>query len=413
MPLSRNPFNGTLRPNEVLSAIFNMILSQRVMYPDTANNYNFLDTFKEEGGMYGDQKLFYDSDVLHSRKWLGDAEASNLLNVNRPASPKCQSIPIGTLRVVDITVDNYLSKRAWGDEGAFTQFNSMIVGQVATAKEIHETTALNAFIGTTEVSSAVISAPVSTATTGLSGEEKSRVAGQTIAQTIADTFTEALDYSRKFNSYGFLRAYPKNKLHVIFNSAYKNKIIKTDYPTTFSNDGLIDFGKELPARYFGTAVDNTVWNSLYAATATTGKPIQGNANSGTYVPGTNNANGKLISRVEKTVVVSGTTYHILPGDELPAGVALSKAYSADPNTFMVSVASSSTDIGNAVDCEFAVADDKVICKIVSDDTYKMLSAFTVGTEFFNPASLTQNHYLIWGYGLDYLRGQPVITIKEA
>lgn len=107
-----NPFGGVLRPNEVLSAIFNMILSQRVMYPDTANNYNFLDTYKEEGGMYGDQKLYYDSDVLHSRKWLGDAEAANLLNVHRPDAPKCQSIPITDMRVVDITVDDYLSKRA-------------------------------------------------------------------------------------------------------------------------------------------------------------------------------------------------------------------------------------------------------------------------------------------------------------
>lgn len=298
----------------------------------------------------------------------------------------------------------------------------MIVGQVATAKEIHEVTLLNSFIGTTEVDTAIINAPVSTATVGLSGEEKARVAGQTIAQTIADTYTEALDYSRKFNSYGFLRAYPKNKLHVIFNSAYKNKIIKTDYPTTFSNDGLIDFGKELPARYFGSLINTGAkFSAIAATTATAGKPIQlANASDmfGVYTPGTNNANGKLVCTSERDIVVNGVTYHLLAGDELPVGTVVT-AKTADMQHIGgyddKLVALSSTDATNMLykRAEVALVDDKTVCKIVTDDTYKMLTGFTVGTEFFNPASLTQNHYLIWAYGLDYLRGQPIITIKEA
>lgn len=53
----------------------------------------------------------------------------------------------------------------------------------------------------------------------------------------------------------------------------------------------------------------------------------------------------------------------------------------------------------------------VICKVlVKLPPY--MSAFEVGTTFFNPRSLTENHYLTWGYNtLEYLKNYPFITVK--
>ena len=78
------PFNGNLNPNEVFGSIYNMILFQEVKYPNLADNYGYVDKFKIEGSMFGDTALFYDQDVLSSRPWLGDAEAQNLLSIERP-----------------------------------------------------------------------------------------------------------------------------------------------------------------------------------------------------------------------------------------------------------------------------------------------------------------------------------------
>ena len=56
-------------------------------------------------------------------------------------------------------------------------------------------------------------------------------------------------------------------------------------------------------------------------------------------------------------------------------------------------------------------DDKVICKVlVKLPPY--MSAFEVGTSFFNPKSLTENHYLTFGHNtLEYLKNYPFITVK--
>ena len=41
-----------------------------------------------------------------------------------------------------------------------------------------------------------------------------------------------------------------------------------------------------------------------------------------------------------------------------------------------------------------------------------MTAFETGTEFFNPRSLTETHYLIWGYNnLEHLKNYPFITAK--
>ena len=121
-------FSGQLNANEIFAALYNMIISQEVRADNIAGTFSSLvDKSRVDGSLYGDTKLFYSPDVLKSRAWLGDNEATNLLSVNRPAAPECQAITLDVFRQIDITVDNYLSKRAWIDEGAFASFNGVIL----------------------------------------------------------------------------------------------------------------------------------------------------------------------------------------------------------------------------------------------------------------------------------------------
>ena len=107
-------FAGQLRSNEIFAALYNMIISQEV-FADNIKGTDLVDEARVDGGLYGDTKLFYSTDALASAEWGNDAEATNLLEIARPEAPKCQSIVLDKFRQISLTVDNYLSKRAWGD----------------------------------------------------------------------------------------------------------------------------------------------------------------------------------------------------------------------------------------------------------------------------------------------------------
>lgn len=394
-------FSGSLRSNEIFSAIYNMIISQEVFADNINKNQTLVDEARVDGGLYGDQKLYYSTDVLKSAAWGNDSEASNLLTLYRPAAPACQTIVLDQFRQIAVTVDNYLSKRAFADEGAFSSFNSVVLGWVRDTKKVYDGTLYNVFIGTTATSTGkqTISVDLGTGSGhplyNLSGVEKEQMEAMLIAQALADLMVEMGDYSRDFNDNQFLRSYSEDQIKVVWNSKYVNKIRKIDLPTIFHKDGLMDKFEEkvLPARYFGTLITSSNISSYSASTPAAGKPIDSDDN--TYVPGVNHANGLIRSAVEKVVTVSATTYHVFPGDEIPAGATI--------------VAST----GDFVPGEVYIAQDDVICKVlVKLPPY--MSAFEVGTSFFNPKSLTETHYLTFGYNtLEYLKNYPFITVKKA
>lgn len=374
----KSPFNGQLNSNEIFGAIYNMIISQQVFADNIKGNYaELVNKVKTDGTLYGDTKLFYATDALKSRKWGNDAEATNLLAINRPNAPECQAITLDQFRQIDITVDNYLSKRAWGDEGAFSSFQSVILGWVNETKRIYEATLINAYIGTvkTEANKAEVTIDLTDAK-ALTGAEKDRKEAMLIAQGMADLFVDLKDISRDYNDYKFLRSYDSNDFYVVWNAKYVNKIRKVDLPTIFHKDGLMDKFEEvvLPERYFGEEITATN-KGTYEATKT-----------GVYVKG---KEGKVCALDEMDVVVSGVTTHVFAGDELPAGATITAG-------------------------ECYINETDIICKVVHNDAVKFMSAFEVGTSFYNPRSLTENHYLTWGYSKpDYLKNYPIIVVKAA
>ena len=99
-------FTGQLRQNEIFAAIFNMIISQRVFADNIAGTKSTLvDMARVDGSLYGDQKLYYATDCLHSYAWGNDAEATNLLALHRPDAPKVQAIVLDVFRQIPLTED--------------------------------------------------------------------------------------------------------------------------------------------------------------------------------------------------------------------------------------------------------------------------------------------------------------------
>lgn len=372
-----------LNQNDIFASLANMIISQEVFADNLGKHQTLVDKARVDGGLYGDKKLYYATDVLKTHAWGADSEATNLLALDRPAAPSVQAITLDIFRQIRLTVDDYLTKRAWSTADAFSTFNSVMLGWIRETKKVYDGTLYNTFIGTTETTTGEQDREIA-----LSGTDD----GQAIAQGIADLLVEMGDYSRDFNDYRYLRSYSSDAIKVIWNSKFVNKIRKVDTPTIFHREGLVDKLDEdvIPSRYFGTVITTSNYSTYSDATPAAGKPID--SDDGTYVPGANNANGTLRSLVEQDVTVSAVVYHLFPGDELPAGAVV--------------YASSEVKIPCYIE------DATVICKVVVK-LPPYMSAFEVGTSFFNPRSLTENHYLTFGHNtLQYLKNYPFVTVKK-
>lgn len=345
-------FTGQLRSNEIFAALYNMIISQEV-FADNIKGTDLVDEARVDGGLYGDTKLYYSTDALASAPWGNDKEAINLLDIARPEAPECQAIHLDKFRQISLTVDNYLSKRAWGDEGSFSAFNSVMLGWLKDTKKVYDGTNYNVYIGTVEGASAKHSIPV-------------RVAdAKELAEDLANIITEMTDYTRDFNDYAQLRRYSEDEIKVVFNSKYINKIKNVDLPVIFDNAGLkaVFSKKVLPSRYFGEVnADDKVGDGLTI---------------------------RALTECSGTVAQSdGKVKHYFAGDLIVSGDKVGEGMT------------------------YTEKDDIVAKIMVKLPPY--MSAFETGTSFFNAKSLTENHYLTFGHNtIEYLKAYPMVTVKAA
>lgn len=346
-------FTGQLNTNKIIGALFNQIISIRTFSDNIGEMYSSLvDRARVDGSMYGDTKLYTSLDIRGSKPWGNDAEATNLLQLNRPRAPKTQAIKIDVFRQAFITIDNYLTKQAFAGEGSFSEFNSVVLSTLRDAKRIYDTTTYNTFIGTAK---SAVQAPQDITI----DPAQSPSVAQGAAVALSKLLTRLKDNSRDYNDYGFMRAYDPSRIQVIWNADYVSDIKKNDLPAIFHEEGLMEKFDEknaLPARFFG---------DLKAAGGT--------------------ADGTSI-RTMVEMEIGDKDY--FPGDLLPKGTA----YKAN---------------------EAYVANPKVIAIVTTPDVVPFMSAFEVQTNFFNPKSLTENDYLTWGHNtLERLLDRPFVHIYE-
>lgn len=358
-------FIGQLNSNEIFSALYNMIISQQVFADNIKGAYGeIMEMSRVDGTLYGDTKLYYATDALKSVEWGNDAEASNLLTLHRPPAPSCQAITLNVFRQIPLTVDNYLSKRAWSTEGAFSQFNTVMLGWIGETKRIYDATTFNAFLGT-DITTTGSQSKIVYYKIGDTIEGSARLEAQNIAKGVADTLADLKDVRSDYNDYGYLRSYDESDLIIVWNIDWVNRFTKLDIPTIFHKDIFGDnpFRYRLPRRYFGTI--NTTKSTADGAT-------------------------RALKEIDYTY--NSTSYHAFAGDSIAPGATL---YS-----------------GGEVKISSYQIDPSVVCKIMHKKSIPFMSAFEVGTSFFNPKSLTENHYLTWGHNtLEHLFNYPMITIK--
>ena len=347
-------FNGQLKTNAIQSALFNMIISQDIIGGKIRNNYNLVDQAKEEAGLYGDTKLYIDTPTLTPVNWVQDSEdATNVLALHRPGSPKTQALTIDVFKQVRLTKDDYLSKQAFGTEGAFVAYQSILESRLNKTKEVYLNKTYNTFLGTAQGGAAINEYEINTAA-------DSNSAGENIAYSMANLIDDMKDYSTDYTKNGFERAFGEEDIKIVWNNKYINAVKKIDLPSIFHDDALQStfVGDVLPARYFGEANAHTT-------------SVQGD---------------RATKDLYLTTTVAGDTY-VAAGDLIPAGLTI-----AEGDAYTV--------------------DDTIICKVFTK-LPPMLEAFSVGTDFFNAKNLSTNLYLTFGHStLELLDSEACITVYD-
>lgn len=343
----------TLNTNEVFSTIYNQIISIQVFPTGIADLTGPYAKRKVDGTLYGDTKVYRSSDVYQTYGWSHSDSTYNLLTQKRPPNPKKDTITIDTFRQIPVTVDEYLSKRAYEAEGSFAQMNGTFLAWLPKTKEVYEHTTytanmiVSAQAGATAFSTLDLSADASGET--LTGYDLLKWRAQEFFRVLEDNMKELEEPSRTYNDHSFLRTYKLSDFDIIVPLGVMSSIRKHDIPYLFNPDNKPNI-VEVNWKYFGAINDS----------------------GGT----TTASNTTVRALIEKEY--GGTNY--LPGDLLPN----STAYDAD-ETYTCSYTARPT-----INSAFTSL-------MIHKNDYPIMSAFSVGTSFFNAKTLATNHYLTFGH----------------
>ena len=386
-------FNGRLNTNEFYNSIYNAARLYMI-YADNLKGMdkkNLAEKYRTDGGMYNDQSVFTDMDVLYSRIW--DPNDTNVLAPEAVVKPVQEKITVDQFRQIGIYTDEYLSKRAWMDPATYDEFRSVVQKQSAETKRLYEQRMVDVFVGVEP--SAASQKITMTLPTDTDAEKQNRLQAQAIAKKIGDLFVELKDTTSNFNVNGFIKSFDKGDIDIIWNADYYNQIRYVDLPTIFHKEDLLENGIVLPARYFGKR-----------------DTITGDA----HADGTD----KYRSEMEAFIPVDSTgkysatgtnVVHVFPGDVLPNLTPISSEGTADYLTKEFTVNGVKRTIQYYTDVRAYEVDPKIICKLVHKDAVKYMSSFETATEFWNPKNLTTNRYLTWAYAKPkLLNGYPFITL---
>lgn len=393
-------FSGKLNSNEFINSLYNAY-ALVYTYADnlSGGNEGLANRFKQDGGAYKDKSVATDVDVLFSRVW--DASDGNVLQPELKGFVVQEEIVLDKSRQIGLTVDSFLTKRAWMNEGNYDGFRSVLLSQIQKTKQAFEDTLINTFVGNCVNDKQPINEIDVTMPTDSDPEKQNRLRAMAVFKAIGTTFSNLADYSRNYNANKYLKKFSKDDFILVFNDEYANEFRYVDTPTIFHKDDLLASGEVLNHRYFG--------NPVTTATTADGS--------------THRASDEYLIRVS---AVDGATYsasgayalRVLPGDLLPKGTPIATTDTlATVNSIKIIGGNGDTQTVQNVKCASTVLgyteDATVIAKLVHKNVIKFLSGVSVGTEFVNGKNHTQNHYFTWLYADPKLiNGYPVIAIKS-
>ena len=360
----------TLNANSVFGSLYNQIISVQPYAVGIEYEDDIVAARKVDGTLFGDTKVYVDTDILKSYDWSHADATYNLLTQKRPPAPANDTVVIDTFRQIPVTIDDYLTKQAWMDEGSFAQFNSTILGWMSTTKSVYEHTKFTndivmdamskaTSIGTISLKQADFGTAAQATPLELNMWQKSRYL--TFSRKLKAMLRDLNEASRAYNDHGFMKNVNPSLYQLVVPTGIKQGFEAYEVPLPIET-------KEVHWMYWGVA-----------------------AAAGT-------SDGTKRSRIEADFTNGTTPVHLFPGELIPdgytftTGQAYTPAYTAQP------------DLNGTTDLSFL---------LINKNDYPIPSAFSVATSFFNAKDLVVNHYLTFGYSNplnNHLGGLPLLKV---
>ena len=98
-------FTGQLNSNEIYNALFNVRILFQKLAPQTVKRDEIVGLIEKSVGMYGDTGIVQGMDIQGTYDFGLDAEAANLLAINRNQTQKVEKFTIDQWRQTDVTND--------------------------------------------------------------------------------------------------------------------------------------------------------------------------------------------------------------------------------------------------------------------------------------------------------------------
>lgn len=384
----------TLKQNAITPVLFNMIISQRVFDSGVAST-ELADSFRVDGTLYGDTKIYHSFDIGSPEEWLDDTEAPDLLKLNRNKSGKTQIITMGVYKMIYITTDQYLSKQAFMGNSTFAEYTSFLTGSLRKIKRVYDRALINNKIGTATPVTPKCDITVTTPE-GATLEETHRLEAQTLAAELVVLRAELEDNSRDYNQYGYLRSYSPDDFVAVWNVKQHAKLTKVDIPTIFHKDinekgGFREY--DMPEKWFGVQATANYTLKTSASAVEDNKRV---AVSAWY-----NVSGATATIQNKP---DNNSVFLWAGDLLPYTGQQIRDHARG---ITVTVASTTWLADN-----YYTVDGTIAFMLVHKGALPFMSGFETQTQFWNARSLTSTNFLIFGHNnLEFLAEYPLIRVR--
>lgn len=390
-------FTGTLNKNDFLQGLFNAYALVYLYASNLGDKTNDLsDRFRMDAGDYRDKSTFTDVDVLFSRVW--DKTDTNVLATEYKGAYKQEEITANQYRQIGLTVDKFLTKQAWMDEGKYDAFRTVILKQISETRRVYEDTMINTYVGVYSnpgKQTVTVKMP-----TDADAEKQNKLRAMEVFKDIADVYGDLADYSRDYNINGFLKKFGQDDLIVLWNKKYVNEFRYVDTPAIYHKEDLIAKGYILNSRYFGDLV--TDFSSVKIADGTSHRATE------EMIITVNPSNREYKAPASGT----NTAVHLFCGDLLPKGTPIGATATTQKSVTFTLDGSKDPATDTVYTTAVPYKENALkICKIVHKDSVKYLSGITTQTEFVNGKNHTFNHYLTWRFAYPKtLSGYPFITV---
>ena len=321
-------------------------------------------------------------DSIPVHDWTNDAEAANLLALDRNKKQHEEKITLNVFKQIRLTTDAYMqTKQLWTSENGFSRFASLLLQTMENAKKVYEIKTFDVFAGTTTSTDPAgeqnttwdLSEDGPDVTTDPEGA--ARWYGMKLAERLSNLMYDLRDVRRCWNDIQYEASYNIDEFQLILPASVANKFKYNSLPTIFDNGplkALLEDASVLPAIYFGDPV--TVTGTQIKADGQTHRFLHSQFLGSTFY----NA-GDLIP---KDTVIASTTEIVVP------------AYKH-------------TTVAGTIRSDF-------ILKLIHKEDCPYMSAYNVRSQFYNARSHTTNNYLTFAHNtLEHIGIFPLITVREA